>query len=99
MSQRNQIGEFEHLALSAILHLGESAYALPIRRKIEELGSRKVSRICRAPRHSALPSLHRLRELQRVVQPDTLHYFLCIAWGSCKASCRPTPCITFFASP
>ncbi len=44
MSQRNQIGEFEHLTLSAILHLGDAAYALPIRRKIEELGRRKVSR-------------------------------------------------------
>jgi len=44
VSQRHQIGEFEHLALSAILHLGDQAYALPIRQKIEQLGRRKVSR-------------------------------------------------------
>lgn len=44
MTTRNQLGEFEHVVLSAILHLGGEAYALPIRDKLQELGRRRVSR-------------------------------------------------------
>lgn len=44
MSERTHVGEFEHRVMAAILHLEGDAYALPIRRKIEELGGRGVSR-------------------------------------------------------
>jgi DNA-binding PadR family transcriptional regulator len=38
------LGEFEHLVLLAILRLGEDAYAVPIRRVIEERTGRSIAR-------------------------------------------------------
>lgn len=38
------LGEFEQMVLLAVLRLGEDAYAVPIRREIEEQAERRVSR-------------------------------------------------------
>ena len=38
------LGEFEQLVLLAVLRLGDAAYAVPIRRAIEEAARRSVSR-------------------------------------------------------
>ena len=38
------LGEFEHIVLLAILRLGDEAYAIPIRREIEERTGRSVAR-------------------------------------------------------
>jgi PadR family transcriptional regulator, regulatory protein PadR len=38
------LGEFEQLVLLAVLRLGDDAYAVPIRRIIEEAAARSVSR-------------------------------------------------------
>jgi PadR family transcriptional regulator, regulatory protein PadR len=38
------LGEFEHIVLLAILRLGDDAYAIPIRREIEERTGRSVAR-------------------------------------------------------
>lgn len=38
------LGEFEQLVLLAVLQLGDEAYAVPIRRTIEEAAGRSVSR-------------------------------------------------------
>jgi PadR family transcriptional regulator, regulatory protein PadR len=41
---KESLGEFEQLVLLAVLRLGESAYAVTIRREIEERTGRAVSR-------------------------------------------------------
>jgi PadR family transcriptional regulator PadR len=38
------LGEFEQLVLLAVLQLGDEAYAVPLRRAIEEAAARSVSR-------------------------------------------------------
>ena len=38
------LGEFEQLVLLAVLRLGDEAYAVPMRRVIEEAAARSVSR-------------------------------------------------------
>ena len=38
------LGEFEQLVLLAVLQLGDNAYAVPLRRAIEEAAARSVSR-------------------------------------------------------
>lgn len=38
------LGEFEQLVLLAVLKLGDEAYAVPVRRAIEEAAARRVSR-------------------------------------------------------
>jgi PadR family transcriptional regulator, regulatory protein PadR len=42
--ERGPLGEFEQLVLLAVLRLGDSAYAVSIRREIEERTGRSVSR-------------------------------------------------------
>jgi PadR family transcriptional regulator len=42
--EKESLGEFEQLVLLAVLRLGESAYAVTIRREIEERTGRSVSR-------------------------------------------------------
>lgn len=41
---RSQLGQFEQLAMLAILQLGDRAYAVPIREEIGERADRSVSR-------------------------------------------------------
>jgi DNA-binding PadR family transcriptional regulator len=43
MDRREHIGEFEQLALLAILRLGPDAYGMKIRQEIEERAERKTS--------------------------------------------------------
>src|ERR1035438_1856991 len=43
MDKRDHIGEFEQLALLAILRLGPDAYGMKIRQEIEERAERKTS--------------------------------------------------------
>jgi DNA-binding PadR family transcriptional regulator len=38
------VGEFEQLVLLCLLRLGDRGYALPLRRKLNEVARRKVSR-------------------------------------------------------
>jgi DNA-binding PadR family transcriptional regulator len=44
MSDKTFLGEFEQMVLLAILRAGAEAYAVPIRREIQERAERKVSR-------------------------------------------------------
>lgn len=44
MSGTDLLGEFEQLVLLAILQAGDESYALPVRRSIEEVTERSVSR-------------------------------------------------------
>jgi DNA-binding PadR family transcriptional regulator len=44
MTDKTFLGEFEQMVLLAILRTGEDAYAVPIRREIEERAQRRVSR-------------------------------------------------------
>ena len=44
MTEAINLGEFEHVVLLAVLRLGESAYAVPIRDEIERRTGRRVSR-------------------------------------------------------
>ena len=43
MSPVQRLGEFEVLVMAALLHLGERAYGVPVRREIEERTGRSVS--------------------------------------------------------
>lgn len=38
------LGEFEQLVLLSLLRLGDEAYALPLRQRLNEIAGRKVSR-------------------------------------------------------
>jgi PadR family transcriptional regulator len=42
MSARENLGEFEHIVLVAVLRLGEGAYGEPIRREIETRTGRSL---------------------------------------------------------
>ncbi len=44
MTERNYPGEFEQMVLLAALRIGTDAYAVPIRREIEERADRAVAR-------------------------------------------------------
>jgi DNA-binding PadR family transcriptional regulator len=44
MTDKTFLGEFEQMVLLAILQLGDGAYAVPIRREIENSADRKVAR-------------------------------------------------------
>jgi len=44
MTDKQFLGEFEQMALLAILRLGETAYAVPIRDEIEQRAGRNVAR-------------------------------------------------------
>lgn len=44
MTEKTFLGEFEQMVLLAILRAGDNAYAVPIRREIEERAERRVSR-------------------------------------------------------
>ncbi len=44
MAERRPLGEFEQLVLLAILHLEDDAYAVPVRRLIEQNVGRRVAR-------------------------------------------------------
>ena len=44
MPDRTFLGEFEQMVLLAILRTGDGAYAVPVRREIEERTARRVSR-------------------------------------------------------
>ena len=44
MSEKTFLGEFEQMVLLAILRTGEDAYAVPIRREIEERAQRQDNR-------------------------------------------------------
>jgi DNA-binding PadR family transcriptional regulator len=44
MSEKTFLGEFEQMVLLAILRIEDDAYAVPIRREIEEKAERNVSR-------------------------------------------------------
>jgi PadR family transcriptional regulator PadR len=43
MSKREYLGEFEQLALLAILRLGDNAYGMTVRRELEERAGRPTS--------------------------------------------------------
>lgn len=43
MSKGDHLGEFEQIVILALLHLGERAYGMKIRREIEERTDREVS--------------------------------------------------------
>jgi PadR family transcriptional regulator PadR len=43
MSKRDYLGEFEHIVALALLHLGDHAYGVTVRREIEGRTSREVS--------------------------------------------------------
>jgi DNA-binding PadR family transcriptional regulator len=43
MSERNYLGEFEHIVLLALLQLGDQAYGVTIRKEIESRAKREVS--------------------------------------------------------
>jgi DNA-binding PadR family transcriptional regulator len=43
MSKREFLGEFEHVVLAAILHLGNDAYGMTIRREIADRTGRDIS--------------------------------------------------------
>ena len=43
MSSREYLGEFEQIALLALLRLGKNAYGVPVRREIEKRTKRAVS--------------------------------------------------------
>lgn len=42
--ERHQLGEFEQLAMLAILQVGDGAYAVPVREEIRARADRRVSR-------------------------------------------------------
>ena len=44
MTEKIFLGEFEQMVLLAILRIGDEAYAVPIRREIEQTADRNVSR-------------------------------------------------------
>ena len=44
MSPKSFLGEFEQMVLLAVLQQGESPFAMEVRREIEEIAGRKVSR-------------------------------------------------------
>ena len=44
MTEKNHLGEFEHVVLLAILRLDDEAYGVPIRREIEDQTGRAVAR-------------------------------------------------------
>lgn len=43
MSERDDLGEFEHIELLAVLRLGDQAYSVTVRREIEARTKREVS--------------------------------------------------------
>lgn len=43
MSERDYLGEFEHIVLLAVLRLGDQAYSVTVRREIEARTKREVS--------------------------------------------------------
>jgi DNA-binding PadR family transcriptional regulator len=43
MAARENLGEFEHIVLVAVLRLGEGAYGVPIRREIETRTGRSIT--------------------------------------------------------
>lgn len=43
MSERDYLGEFEHIVILALLRLGDRAYGVTVRQEIEECISREVS--------------------------------------------------------
>ena len=43
MSKRDYLGEFEHIVLLAVLHLGKEAYGVTVRQEIEARTGREVS--------------------------------------------------------
>lgn len=56
MSPKSFLGEFEQMVLLAVLQQGASAFAMEVRREIEESAGRKVSR------GAFYTTLHRLEE-------------------------------------
>lgn len=49
MSERDYLGEFEHILLLAVLRLGDQAYSVTVRREIEARTKREVLSVPSVP--------------------------------------------------